>query len=167
MKNELRSWFGQSIADKFVLGALAVYSPLAGWVSTTVPTALLQQVLLFTAIAGFLGLLLLFYLNRRLARLDARQHRSENLHAVVGFVVRHRLQENPRTPLDRHVLFPDLKARERAVLETIEAHRREVRTSISDGNPELSLKEIDDLLDVFYGPQLVAAADAGVPQPLD
>jgi hypothetical protein len=150
-KAKWRSWLGQSITDKMVTGGIALVSVLAVSISRAVSSEGLEYLLLFASIAGAFVLVVVLYLNRRLAKIEAQQQHSENLHAVNGFIVRHRIHEAPRTVLDRHVQFADPADRERAVESTLNAHRTEILDLIREANPELSTKAIEELLEVFYG----------------
>lgn len=151
MKKEVASWFGQSITDKVVTGALACVAPAAGWASQVVSSSIVHQMLSMLAVVGFCALILLFYINRRMSLMNARLERSDDLHAVMGYIIRHRIQEQPRTPLNRSVSFPNHEDRQAYVLKTIQAHRAELREAISADHPALSMKDIDSLLEVFYG----------------
>ncbi|MBX2983372.1 MAG: hypothetical protein KF843_11915 [Flavobacteriales bacterium] len=150
MKKELRSWFGQSIVEKLVTGGVAMLGLVATTMSTQVTSEVLQHAFMIAAIAGGCTLIVLIYLNRRLAKIDAEHQRYDNLFAVVGYIIRHRIHEHPRTDLDRHVQIFDTKKRERAVSDTIDAHCEELRKWINEEHPEVSVKEIEDLLCVFY-----------------
>jgi len=151
MKSEWRNWLGQSMADKLVTGAIALVSAATISISQAVGSRLLQEMLLYTGIAGLLVLVLMLYLNQRLAKVEARLQESENLHVVSGFIVQHRIQESPRTPLDRKIRFHDPTEQQRAVNATVHDHRKEILELVRDANPEMSSQTINALLDVFYG----------------
>ncbi len=146
-----RSWLGQSLVDKVVTGGIALLSVLAGSVSRSVSSEKIESILLFASVAAAFALVVVLYLNQRLAKLESQLQLSENLHAVNGFIVRHRIHESPRTVLDRHVHFNNPMDRERAVQATLNGHRNEVLDLIRVENPELSTKAINELLDVFFG----------------
>ncbi len=151
MKAELRSWVGQSLVDKLITACLLIGSPLAGWLANTASSARVHQILLGVSIACAIGLALMLYMNRRLTRLQDWAQRHDDLFAVAGYIIQHRINEQPRTGLEHRVQFSDPKDREAAVLATIEAHRNEVRHLIREANPALTTKQINDLLDVYYG----------------
>lgn len=150
MKGEIRTWFGQSLADKLVTGALGIVIPMAGWLSTKVTSAMVQQLLIYITISGFLALLLLLHLNRRLARMQTIHQRNENLIHIVGYIVRHQIIESPRSTLNRRVLFADPNYLEHAVADTMQAHRHELTQRILKEHPGFSPLQISELLDVFY-----------------
>lgn len=151
MKAELRSWIGQSVVDKLITGGLLLGSPLAGWMARAVDSEGASQVLLIVSVVGAFALALMLYMNRRLAGMRASIDRHEDLFAVAGYIVQHRINEQPRTGLDRRVQFSDPKDREAAVLATIESHRNELLHLIREANPAMSTEHIADLLDVYYG----------------
>lgn len=151
MKQELRSWFGQSFADKLVIGAIALSSPLLGWFSNSVSSTVLREALLLASVVAVFSFILLIYFNQRMARMTIYLERNANLLTMLGYILRHQFNVKPRTSLERYIQYADTKDKEQAVVDTLEAHRIEILKMVLEANPDLTKSEVNSLLDVFYG----------------
>jgi len=147
----LLDWTGQSVVDKIVTLGLGVLATATGIVARKIEPGTLQQALIFLGVLSGLAFVAVLYVNHRSARLQAQLDHHLDLFQVMGFIVRHRINETPRTSLDRHIQFTNPADRVKAVEDTVKAHQQEVEEWISQANPDVPLTTIRRLLDVFYG----------------